>query len=143
IFAIRPMHGEAELRAKQRPHRPSNRPDAHRRLRFHEEDEMRHQQARQLGASIAAAAGATLLGLYAAKIASVPAIGVFAQSLPTQSAQRLAPITLDYPEDGSIFPPEITPPTFLWYDASTAASAWTIDVGFSYGSTGLHATSAG
>ena len=31
------------------------------------------------------------------------------------------PITVDYPEEGSIFPPEITPPTFLWHDGSAAA----------------------
>ena len=27
-------------------------------------------------------------------------------------------ITIDYPLDGSIFPPEITPPTFIWRDAA-------------------------
>jgi hypothetical protein len=104
---------------------------------------MRHQQARQIAVSIAAVAVAALLGFYAAKTASAPSSRVFAQSLPTQSASQLAPITLDYPEDGSIFPPEITPPTFLWHDASTAANAWTIDVAFSDGSAGLHAASAG
>ena len=40
----------------------------------------------------------------------------------------LWPISIDYPQDGSIFPPGITPPTFLWRDA--AASSWHIDVAF-------------
>jgi len=40
-----------------------------------------------------------------------------------------ATISVDYPLDGSIFPPEITPPTFLWRD-STAAKRWTIDITF-------------
>jgi len=42
--------------------------------------------------------------------------------------QALSPISIDYPEDGSIFPPGITPPTFLWRDA--AGTSWTIDVSF-------------
>jgi hypothetical protein len=29
-----------------------------------------------------------------------------------------AAIAIDYPEEGSIFPPEITPPTFLWRDSA-------------------------
>jgi tetratricopeptide (TPR) repeat protein len=40
----------------------------------------------------------------------------------------LWPISIDYPQDGSIFPPGITPPTFLWRDA--VASSWHIDVAF-------------
>ena len=38
-------------------------------------------------------------------------------------------ISIDYPQDGSIFPPGITPPTFLWRDA--AASSWQIEIAFS------------
>ena len=58
-------------------------------------------------------------------------------------ASKLAAITVDYPEDGSIFPPEITSPTFLWRDASDSASSWTIDVTFTDGSADLHAQSSG
>ncbi|MGO9108275.1 MAG: tetratricopeptide repeat protein [Thermoguttaceae bacterium] len=47
-------------------------------------------------------------------------------------------ITVDYPEEGSIFPPEIAAPTFLWHDASEAAVAWRVDVTFSDGSPTLH-----
>lgn len=42
--------------------------------------------------------------------------------------QALSDISIDYPEDGSIFPPGITPPTFLWRDA--AGTSWTIDISF-------------
>jgi Tfp pilus assembly protein PilF len=52
-------------------------------------------------------------------------------------------ITIDYPVNGSIFPPEITPPTFIWRDASPAANRWRIDVAFSDGSAGLHFESQG
>src|SRR5271165_5261317 len=47
-----------------------------------------------------------------------------------QSANQLAKITVDYPLEGSIFPPEITPPTFLWRDANQAAKRWVIQVSF-------------
>ena len=54
-----------------------------------------------------------------------------------------ASITVDYPEDGAIFPPEITPPTFIWHDGSDTATAWTIDVSFSDGSRAIHFQSPG
>ncbi|HXW13202.1 MAG TPA: hypothetical protein VEN79_01730, partial [Terriglobia bacterium] len=62
---------------------------------------------------------------------------------PIPDSQTLGTITVDYPAEGSIFPPEITPPTFLWRDDSSGASVWTIDVAFSDGSVGIHAKSAG
>ena len=52
-------------------------------------------------------------------------------------------ITVDYPVDGSVFPPEITPPTFLWRDANTNATGWVIDVAFADGSPGIRVKSAG
>jgi tetratricopeptide (TPR) repeat protein len=54
-----------------------------------------------------------------------------------------AAVTIDYPEDGSIFPPEITPPMFLWRDDARAATSWKIDVSFPDGSPALHAASKG
>jgi hypothetical protein len=38
----------------------------------------------------------------------------------------LATVTIDYPLNGSIFPPEITPPTFIWRDAAQTADHWRI-----------------
>jgi tetratricopeptide (TPR) repeat protein len=55
----------------------------------------------------------------------------------------LSPITIDYPETGSIFPPEITAPAFLWHDAEAAATVWQIEVAFSDGAPGVSAKSRG
>ena len=41
-----------------------------------------------------------------------------------------ATITIDYPAEGAIFPPEITPPVFEWQDSSPNATFWLIDVHF-------------
>jgi hypothetical protein len=48
----------------------------------------------------------------------------------------LSAISIDYPEDGSIFPPGITPPTFLWRDA--VGTSWTIDVSFADRAPAIH-----
>ena len=37
-------------------------------------------------------------------------------------------ITVDYPFDGSVFPPEFIPPMFMWNDDSSGADTWLIDV---------------
>ena len=50
--------------------------------------------------------------------------------------QQPAQVTIDYPAEGSIFPPEITAPTFLWRDAAESAQPWRIDVDFGDGSAG-------
>src|SRR5665811_1441102 len=60
-----------------------------------------------------------------------------------RKSQAPAAITIDYPEEGSIFPPEITPPTFLWRDGGKSAVFWRIDVSFGDGPATLHATSRG
>jgi Tfp pilus assembly protein PilF len=39
-----------------------------------------------------------------------------------------AALTIDYPHDESIFPPEIVAPTFLWHEPSERADTWLIDV---------------
>jgi hypothetical protein len=78
---------------------------------------------------------------FAQQLASAHAMGSSPSSNP--DGPKLAAITVDYPEEGSIFPPEITPPTFLWRDASNSASVWTIDVAFTDGSAGIRAKSAG
>jgi tetratricopeptide (TPR) repeat protein len=50
--------------------------------------------------------------------------------------RSLWPISIDYPSDQSIFPPGITPPTFLWRDA--AADSWQIDIVFADRSAPIH-----
>ena len=66
-----------------------------------------------------------------------------AKGLPRPVAAHPASITIDYPLDGSIFPPEITPPTFIWRDAAANATRWRIDIAFADGSAGMHVQSAG
>ena len=55
--------------------------------------------------------------------------------------QALSSISIDYPEDGSIFPPGITPPTFLWRDA--AGTSWAIDVSFADKAPAIHILTKG
>ncbi len=49
---------------------------------------------------------------------------------PDVQSASLAKITVDYPLEGSIFPPEITPPTFLFRDANDTAKRWVVNVSF-------------
>lgn len=41
-------------------------------------------------------------------------------------------LTIEYPQDGSLFPPDFAPPTFLWHD-STVAESWRIGIAFESG----------
>jgi Tfp pilus assembly protein PilF len=54
-----------------------------------------------------------------------------------------AALTIDYPQDGSIFPAEITPPTFIWHDGNASLRSWRIDVAFTNGAKSLHFESRG
>jgi len=45
-------------------------------------------------------------------------------------AQDPADLTIDYPLNESIFPPEIIAPTFLWHDSSGDAAAWLVELSF-------------
>jgi tetratricopeptide (TPR) repeat protein len=55
--------------------------------------------------------------------------------------RKLSPISIDYPENGSIFPPGITPPMFLWRD--TATTSWQIEISFADKSKPVRAFSNG
>jgi tetratricopeptide (TPR) repeat protein len=59
--------------------------------------------------------------------------------IPTQRAAEKpkSPVLIDYPEDGSIFPPGITPPTIIWRD--TAATSWHITISFGNQVPAIHA----
>ena len=57
------------------------------------------------------------------------------------AADRLAPVTIDYPANESIFPPDFVAPTFLWRDPVDTAALWRIEVAFSDGSPGLRVES--
>ena len=58
-----------------------------------------------------------------------------------QPAAPAAPIQIDFPEPDSIFPPDITPPTFLWRDP--AATVWRIEIRFGEHGSRLHDKSPG
>jgi len=64
-------------------------------------------------------------------------------SAPLSGARGPAQITIDYPADGSFFPPEFTAPTFIWRDESDQTRLWRIDIIFSDGSAAMHAYSQG
>jgi hypothetical protein len=57
------------------------------------------------------------------------------------SRQTLWPISIDYSENESVFPPGITPPTFLWRDA--AGTSWNIDITFADKTAPIHLVSRG
>jgi tetratricopeptide (TPR) repeat protein len=53
------------------------------------------------------------------------------------------PIAIDYPADGSVFPPDMAAPMFLWRDAAAGAVSWQIDVSFADGSAAIHVAAKG
>ena len=59
----------------------------------------------------------------------------------TRSKVSLSQILIDYPEDGSIFPPGITPPMFMWRDST--ATSWHIDLSFNDKTPAIHVVSKG
>src|SRR5664279_909589 len=61
----------------------------------------------------------------------------------TQSASPTAKIVIEYPLEGSVFPPEITPPTFLWRDDSKTAKRWVVEVSFADHSDGIRVEAPG
>ncbi|HUX44168.1 MAG TPA: hypothetical protein VMV57_05410 [Terracidiphilus sp.] len=101
-----------------------------------------HSRLRGWEGSALRVAGIAALSLLAWGAAN---FGSAAFSVPVHAAeaapQALLPISIDYPEDGSIFPPGITPPTFLWRDA--AGTSWRIDIRFGGRAAELHAVSGG
>jgi Tfp pilus assembly protein PilF len=70
-------------------------------------------------------------------------VGIFLLGLLLAAPSPPASIAIDYPEEGSIFPPEITPPTFLWRDGAKGVAWWRIDISFGAGAATIHATSKG
>ena len=59
------------------------------------------------------------------------------------STPQISAIKIDYPLEGSLFPPEITAPTFLWHDANENATRWVIEVSFAGAAPGIQVASQG
>src|SRR5262245_58314813 len=57
------------------------------------------------------------------------------ETLRASAAEEASPaqLTVDYPQDQSIVPPELPPPTFLWHDGSAQADGWLAEVTFEGG----------
>jgi len=76
--------------------------------------------------------------------AAVFGVGVSASGgRQVSAAGQPAKIAIDYPLPGSIFPPEITSPNFLWHDPSDSATRWVVEVSFKDRSESLRLESAG
>ena len=52
-------------------------------------------------------------------------------------------LAIDYPSPGSIFPPDISAPMFLWRDATPNVTRWRIEITFADGGRPIHVESAG
>ena len=59
------------------------------------------------------------------------------------AAEASAAITVDYPLNGSIFPPDMAAPTFQWRDPAHDVDRWEITVAFADGSPELRVSSEG
>lgn len=84
-----------------------------------------------------------IFGIALATVLCVPSSRPGAGATVHAAERSAGAITVDYPRSGSIFPPEITPPTFLWHDASEGADEWQIEVDFADGSPSMHFKSRG
>ena len=82
-----------------------------------------------------------LLALVAGRSDGVEARG--SQAARPSPARATAAITIDYPEEGSIFRPRSRPRRSSGATARTGVTFWRIDVSFGDGSATIHATSKG
>jgi tetratricopeptide (TPR) repeat protein len=77
-------------------------------------------------------------------VVTAAALAALAAGALLYSSRRLVAITVDYPLEGSVFPPEFPPPRLEWRDASPRATFWTVDVSFGKDAApALRATSRG
>ncbi|MHC5185186.1 MAG: TolB family protein, partial [Planctomycetota bacterium] len=91
-----------------------------------------------LGLNLAASTKVTALDHHLISTESSP-VQVFDQEPPDVLAAIMAQIkhdseyarvTLDYPFDNTVFPPDIVAPTFLWHDSRAESDQWLIDISF-------------
>jgi Flp pilus assembly protein TadD len=61
----------------------------------------------------------------------------------TLAPSKPVPITIDYPADGSVFPPEFPAPTWLWRESSDMATSWEIVIAFPDGAPTIRALASG
>ena len=63
--------------------------------------------------------------------------------LVCSAASAPAAITIDYPEQGSVFPPDFAAPTFLWREWAEGVNKWLVEVKFGDGSPSIRTESEG
>jgi tetratricopeptide (TPR) repeat protein len=71
------------------------------------------------------------------------AVAQLAAQSDRHAGESAGSVTIDYPAEESIFPPDMAPPTFLWRDPEKGATVWRIDVTFADGSPKIAAWSNG
>ena len=73
-----------------------------------------------------------LLAIIACCLISFGVVGSLRANRPAgdNPPPALAVISVDYPGEHTLFPPDFAPPTFLWRDADASAKTWRIDVSF-------------
>jgi Flp pilus assembly protein TadD len=78
-------------------------------------------------------------------ITAVIAWQLFKRPIAKQSPAPAEPaaLTIDYPADGALFPPEFPAPTWEWRDAADGVGSWQIQVNFADGSPGIKVDAAG
>ena len=59
------------------------------------------------------------------------------------SSEEYGRTVIDYPFEGSIFPPEIVSPRFLWHDETKGAGLWLVDVSFDTSPRHIYALTSG
>ncbi len=64
------------------------------------------------------------------------------EETPAAAAQT-GGLVIDYPSQGSLFPPDFAAPTFLWRDATPNVTGWQIEVAFADGGVPIRAQSKG
>ena len=75
--------------------------------------------------------------------ASLFLFGGFSNVSGADQSNPQSKITINYPLEGSVFPPEITPPTVLWTDPNDRAIYWRADVSFADNSPSIRLDVAG
>jgi Flp pilus assembly protein TadD len=83
----------------------------------------------------------TLMNRTAILLVTVVALAAAWSAAP--DSPPLAQITIDYPRNESVFPPDFAPPAFRWRDPVASASNWTIDVEFASGAAAIHLQATG
>jgi len=72
----------------------------------------------------------TLIGAAALLYMCASARALHHSALQTLGSQAAATITIDYPANQTLFPPDFAPPTFEWRDENSAATIWKIEIAF-------------